>query len=78
MRPAQSCEPRVTKPASAFVFRCLLDPVARGIFKPKVKDVKIDRHVLTVLPPVLTATLSVVLFFFAGMFLELAEAMVTR
>ena len=56
----------------------LLDPVARGIFKPKAKDVKIDRHVLTVLPPVLTAALSVALFFFAGTFLELAEAMVTR
>jgi len=56
----------------------LLDPVARGFFKPKVKEVKVDRHVLTVLPPVLTAALSVALFFFAGTFLELAEAMVNR
>ena len=56
----------------------LLDPVARGIFKPKTKEVKIDRHPLVVLPPVLTALLSIGLFFFAGTFLELAEAMVTR
>jgi multicomponent Na+:H+ antiporter subunit D len=56
----------------------LLDPVARGIFKPKVKEVKINRHFLTILPPVLTAALSVALFFFAGTFLELAQAMVTR
>ncbi|MEK9554072.1 MAG: monovalent cation/H+ antiporter subunit D family protein, partial [Alphaproteobacteria bacterium] len=56
----------------------LLDPVARGIFKPKMKVVKIDRHPLVILPPVLTAALSVVLFFFADTFLALAEAMVTR
>ncbi|MEC7486490.1 MAG: proton-conducting transporter membrane subunit, partial [Pseudomonadota bacterium] len=56
----------------------LLDPVARGIFKPKTKEVKIDRHPLVVIPPVLTALLSIGLFFFAGTILELAEAMVTR
>jgi len=56
----------------------LLDPVVRGVFKPKVKDVKIDHHPLVIWPPVLTATLSVALFFFADTFLALAEAMVTR
>jgi multicomponent Na+:H+ antiporter subunit D len=53
----------------------LLEPVARGFFKPKIKDVKVDSHPLTVLPPVLTAGLSVLLFFFVDYIAALARAM---
>ena len=54
----------------------LLDPVARAFFKPKAKEVKIDWHPLTVWPPVATAVLCIVLFFFADPILGLAQAMV--
>ena len=54
----------------------LLDPVARAFFKPKAKEVKIDWHPLTVWPPVATAVLCIVLFFFADPILGLAQVMV--
>ena len=53
----------------------LLDPVARGFFRPKQKDVTIDSHPLVVVPPVITAALSVLLFFFVDQFALLARAM---
>ena len=53
----------------------LLDPVARAFFKPKHKDVKIDRHPLVVVPPVITAVMSVLLFFFVDAFAVLARLM---
>ena len=55
----------------------LLDPVARAFFKPKVKEVKITWHPLTVWPPVATAVLCIALFFFADPIVGLAQAMVT-
>jgi multicomponent Na+:H+ antiporter subunit D len=42
----------------------LLEPVQRAFFKPKVKEVAVASHPLTVFPPVATAILSVLLFFF--------------
>ena len=54
----------------------LLDPVARAFFKPKAEEVKIDWHPLTVWPPVATAVLCIVLFFFADPIFGLAQAMV--
>ena len=56
----------------------LLDPVARAFFKPKIKEVKISSHPLTVWPPVVTAALCIALFFFADPIVGLAQAMVTR
>ena len=56
----------------------LLDPVARAFFKPKTRQVEVEWHPLTVWPPVITAGISIGLFFFAGPFLDLASAMVTR
>ena len=53
----------------------LLDLVARAFFKPKHKDVKIDRHPLVVVPPVITAVMSVLLFFFVDTFAVLARLM---
>ena len=53
----------------------LLDPVARGFFREKHKDVKIDSHPLVVVPPVITAALSILLFFFVEPFAQLARAM---
>ncbi len=41
----------------------LLDIVIRGFFKPVNKTIAVDRHLLTIIPPVMTAILCVVLFF---------------
>ena len=41
----------------------LLDPFWRAFFKPVNSEIKVDNHSLTIIPPVLTAILSVVLFF---------------
>ena len=41
----------------------LLDPVWRAFFKPVNNEIKVDNHRLTIIPPVLTAILSVALFF---------------
>ena len=48
-----------------------------AFFKPKVKEVKISWHPLTVWPPVATAVLCIALFFFADPIVGLAQAMVT-
>ena len=53
----------------------LLDPVARAFFKPKHKDIKINRHPLVIVPPVITAVMSVLLFFFVDAFAVLARLM---
>ena len=46
----------------------LLEPVSRGFFRPKVKTVEVISHPLVVIPPVLTATLSLLLFFYVDFF----------
>jgi len=50
----------------------LLEPVSRAFFRPKVKDVAVEAHPLTVIPPVVTAILSVLLFFFVDRIAGLA------
>jgi multicomponent Na+:H+ antiporter subunit D len=56
----------------------LLEPISRAFFRPKTKTVEVARHPLVVLPPVLTALLSVGLFFYVEHFEVLAKMMVTR
>ena len=51
----------------------LLEPVSRAFFRPKVKDVKVSSHRLTVIPPVATAVLSILLFFFVDQIAGLAK-----
>ena len=41
----------------------LLEPVWRGFFRPVNAEIKVSNHRLTIIPPVLTALLSVALFF---------------
>ena len=53
----------------------LLEPLQRAFFRPKTTDVTIASHPLTVIPPVVTAALSVGLFFFVDLFTGLARAM---
>ena len=55
----------------------LLEPVARGFFKPQQKDIHVDQHFLTIMPPVLTAILSVMLFFFVNWITPFTQMMVT-
>ena len=54
----------------------LLEPVSRGFFRPKVKTVEVAPHLLVVIPPVLTAILSLFLFFYVDFFAALAKLMV--
>jgi multicomponent Na+:H+ antiporter subunit D len=54
----------------------LLEPVSRGFFRPKVKTVEVTSHPLVVIPPVLTAILSLLLFFYVDFFAALAKLMV--
>ena len=56
----------------------LLEPISRAFFRTKTKTVEVARHPLVVLPPVLTALLSVGLFFYVEHFEALAKMMVTR
>jgi multicomponent Na+:H+ antiporter subunit D len=51
----------------------LLEPVQRAFFKPKVKQVEVANHSLTVIPPVATAILSVLLFFYVDLIDGLAQ-----
>ncbi|MEK9611945.1 MAG: proton-conducting transporter membrane subunit [Alphaproteobacteria bacterium] len=51
----------------------LLEPVQRAFFKPKVKQVEVASHPLTVIPPVATAILSVLLFFYVDLIDGLAQ-----
>lgn len=55
----------------------LLEPVWRGFFYPALKEVKVDRHPLTVWPPIITAGGSVVLFFAVDWLGGLTSLMVT-
>ncbi|MDB2389965.1 proton-conducting transporter membrane subunit [Alphaproteobacteria bacterium] len=55
----------------------LLEPVSRAFFKPKVKVLKITYHPLVIIPPVVTAALSILLFFFVDPFANLASMMVS-
>lgn len=55
----------------------LLEPVFRAFFRPVNKDIKINSPVLTVLPPVATAILSLVLFFAIGYLTPFSQMMVT-
>ena len=55
----------------------LLEPVARGFFKPQQKDIHVDQHFLTIMPTVLTAILSVMLFFFVNWITPFTQMMVT-
>ena len=50
----------------------LLEPLSRAFFREKKRSVDVAFHPLVVFPPVLTALLSIVLFFFNDMFLDLA------
>jgi multicomponent Na+:H+ antiporter subunit D len=54
----------------------LLEPVSRGFFRSKVKTVEVTSHPLVVIPPVLTAILSLLLFFYVDFFAALAKLMV--
>ena len=54
----------------------LLEPLSRGFFRPKVRDVSIESHPLVIIPPVLTALLSLALFFYVDLFADLASLMV--
>jgi multicomponent Na+:H+ antiporter subunit D len=54
----------------------LLEPLSRGFFRPKITDVTVDSHPLVVIPPVITALLSLALFFYADLFADLASMMV--
>ena len=51
----------------------LLEPVQRAFFRAKVKQVRMASHPLTVIPPVATAILSVLLFFYVDLINGLAE-----
>ena len=50
----------------------LLEPLSRAFFREKIKSVEVKRHPLVVIPPVMTALISVALFFYNETFLDLA------
>ncbi len=50
----------------------LLEPLSRAFFREKIKSVEVKRHPLVVIPPVMTALISVALFFYNETLLELA------
>lgn len=54
----------------------LLEPVFRAFFRPVNKEIKIDAPVLTVLPPVLTAIISLLMFFAVDMLIPFSQMMV--
>ena len=56
----------------------LLEPVSRAFFREKTKVVEVAWHPLVVVPPVLTAILSIGLFFYVEHFDALAKMMVMR
>jgi len=55
----------------------LLEPVFRAFFRPVNKEIKIDSPILTVLPPVATAILSLLLFFAIGLLTPFSQMMVS-
>ena len=48
----------------------------REVFPSQSKDVSIESHPLVVIPPVITALLSLTLFFYVDLFADLASLMV--
>ena len=50
----------------------LLEPLSRAFFREKIKSVEVKRHPLVVIPPVMTALISVALFSYNETFLDLA------
>ena len=50
----------------------LLEPLSRAFFRQKIKSLEVKRHPLVVIPPVITALISVALFFYNETFLDLA------
>lgn len=54
----------------------LLEIVFRGFFRPTNHEIKVDRHALTIIPPVITAILSVGLFFAVDLFTPFTALMV--
>ena len=50
----------------------LLEPLSRAFFREKIKSVEVKRHPLVIVPPVMTAMISVALFFYNETFLDLA------
>ncbi|MCE2517959.1 MAG: monovalent cation/H+ antiporter subunit D family protein [Alphaproteobacteria bacterium] len=54
----------------------LLEPVFRAFFRPTNTEIKVDRHLLTILPPVITAGISIALFFAVDLLTPLTSMMV--
>ena len=54
----------------------LLEPISRGFFLKKTKNIAITFHALVVIPPVITAGLSILLFFYVDFFVAFAKLMV--
>ena len=54
----------------------LLEPVSRGFFRKKTKNIATTFHPLVVIPPVITAGLSILLFFCVDFFGAFAKLMV--
>ena len=50
----------------------LLEPLSRAFFREKIKSVEVKRHPLVIIPPVMTALISVALFFYNETFVDLA------
>ena len=50
----------------------LLEPLSRAFFREKTKNIEVTFHPLVVVPPVLTALISIGLFFYDEIFLDLA------
>ena len=55
----------------------LLEPVSRGFFKPMTKAHHVDQHMLTIIPPVITALISMALFFAVDWITPFTTMMVT-
>jgi len=55
----------------------LLEPVTRGFFKPVNRDIHLTNHTLTILPPVITALISIALFFTVDWLTPFTTLMVT-
>ena len=55
----------------------LLEPCARAFFKPAQKEFYIENHILTIFPPIITATLCLLLFFAVDWIRLLTNPMVT-
>ena len=54
----------------------LLEPVLRAFFRPVNREIEINTPVLTVLPPVLTAIISLMIFFAVDLLTPFSQMMV--